>query len=66
MASNTMKVRVEQIGEVYYPQYKKFIMWCNCLKSVGYEIYESIKFDTLEDAEKYAKSLVHKVHKVEI
>ena len=66
MASNTMRVRVEQIGEVYYPQYRRLMMWSNCIKSVGYEAYESVKFDNLKDAEKYAKSLIHKVHKVEV
>ena len=66
MASNTMKVRVEQIGEVYYPQYKKFILWYDCLESIAPNMYKPIKFNNLKDAKEYAKTLIPKIHKVEI
>ena len=53
-----MKVRVEQIGELYYP-------WRNFMRIVGHEPYhETIKFDNLEEAKQYAKKFDNIIHEV--
>ena len=59
-----MKVRVEQIGELYYPQYRRMCVWRNFTKLVGPEYEVSIKFDNLEKAKQYAKKLDNVIHGV--
>ena len=63
-----MKVRVEQIGELYYPQYRRMCVWRNFTKLSDLlgQIYEvSVKFTNLEEAKQYAKkfdSIIHEVN----
>ena len=60
-----MKVRVEQIGELYYPQYRRMCVWRNFMRIVGHELYhETIKFDNLEEAKQYAKKFDNIIHEV--
>ena len=63
-----MKVRVEQIGELYYPQYRRMCVWRNfkTLASVmPGQIYEvSVKFANLEEAKQYAKKFDNVIHEV--
>ena len=63
-----MKVRVEQIGELYYPQYRRMCVWRNFKTPVSVmpgQIYEvSVKFDSLEEAIKYAKKFDKTIHEV--
>jgi len=58
------KVRVKQIGEMYYPQYRFMFVWSNFLKSTSHESSLVIKFGTLEEATEYAKGALIKVHEV--
>ena len=60
-----MKLRVEQIGEMYYPQYRRMCIWKNFYKWVGYETEEVVKFANLEEAAKYAKQFNNKIYEVE-
>ena len=61
-----MKVRVEQIGELYYPQYRRMCVWRNFKTSVSVmpgQIYEiDVKFDNLEKAKQYAKKFDNIIH----
>ena len=59
-----MKVRVEQIGEVYYPQYRRMCVWNNFRKLEGHGYEVTVKFDNLEDAIKYAKKFDNVIHEV--
>ena len=63
-----MKVRVEQIGELYYPQYRRMCVWRNFKTPASVmpgQIYEvSVKFDSLEEAIKYAKKFDNIIHEV--
>lgn len=48
-----MKVRVEQIGELYYPQYRRMCVWRNFTKLAdlpGHTYDINVKFDNLEKA----------------
>ena len=58
------KVRVKQIGEMYYPQYRFMFIWNNFLKSTSPESSTAIKFGTLKEAIMYARSTLIKVHEV--
>ncbi len=62
-----MKVRVEQIGELYYPQYRRMCVWRNFTKlsdlpGQRYEV--KVKFDNLEEAKQYAKKFDNIIHEV--
>ena len=64
-----MKVRVEQIGELYYPQYRRMCLWRNfqevsnsTMPGHTYEI--DVKFDNLEEAKQYAKKFDNVIHEV--
>ena len=63
-----MKVRVEQIGELYYPQYRRMCVWRNfktpasVIPGHTYEVV--VKFDNLEEAIKYAKKFDNVIHGV--
>ena len=59
-----MKVRVEQRGELYYPQYRRMCLWWNFTKLVGPEYEVSIKFNNLEKAKHYAKKFANVRHEV--
>jgi hypothetical protein len=62
-----MKVRVEQIGEVYYPQYRRMCVWRNFRKLAdltGHTYEIDVKFNTLEEAVKYAKQFDNVIHEV--
>ena len=62
-----MKVRVEQIGELYYPQYRRMCVWKNFTKLADLpgQIYEvSVKFDNLDDAIKYSKKYDNVIHEI--
>ena len=62
-----MKVRVEQIGELYYPQYRRMCVWRNFTKLANLleQIYEvSVKFTNLEEAKQYAKKFNNVIHEV--
>ena len=62
-----MKVRVEQIGELYYPQYRRMCLWRNFTKlaELPGQIYEvNVKFDNLEEAKQYAKKFDNIIHEV--
>ena len=63
-----MKVRVEQIGELYYPQYRRMCVWRNFKTPASVipgQIYEvSVKFANLEEAKQYAKKFANIIHEV--
>ena len=63
-----MKVRVEQIGELYYPQYRRMCVWRNFKIPASVmpgQIYEvSVKFANLEEAKQYAKKFDNVIHEV--
>ncbi len=63
-----MKVRVEQIGELYYPQYRRMCVWRNFKTPASVipgQIYEvSVKFVNLEEAKQYAKKFDNTIHEV--
>ena len=62
-----MKVRVEQIGELYYPQYRRMCLWRNFRKLAFLpEPMHNIdvKFDNLEEAKQYAKKFDNVIHEV--
>ena len=63
-----MKVRVEQIGELYYPQYRRMCVWRNfktTASTIPGQIYEvSVKFTNLEEAKQYAKKFDNIIHEV--
>lgn len=63
-----MKVRVEQIGELYYPQYRRMCVWRNFKTPASVipgQIYEvSVKFANLEEAKQYAKKFDNIIHEV--
>ena len=63
-----MKVRVEQIGELYYPQYRRMCVWRNFKTPASVmpgQIYEvSVKFANLEEAIQYAKKFDSVIHEV--
>lgn len=63
-----MKVRVEQIGELYYPQYRRMYIWRNFKTPAsvipGYTYEVSVKFDNLEKAIQYAKKFDNIIHEV--
>ena len=63
-----MKVRVEQIGELYYPQYRRMYVWRNFKTPASVipgHIYEvSVKFANLEEAKQYAKKFDKIIHEV--
>ena len=59
-----MKVRVEQIGELYYQQYRRMCLWWNFTKLLGPEYEVSIKFASLEEAKQYAKKFDNVIHEV--
>ena len=63
-----MKVRVEQIGELYYPQYRRMCLWRNFKTQVSVmlgQIYDiDVKFDSLEEAKQYAKKFDKTIHEV--
>jgi len=49
-----MKQRVKRIGGVYYAQYRRWGIWRNYEKLVGYETYTApIGFATYESANNY-------------
>ena len=58
------KVRVKQIGDMYYPQYRFMFVWHDFNKIESYGLYKVVRFNTLEKATKYAKSALIKVHEV--
>lgn len=64
-----MKVRVEQIGELYYPQYRRMCVWRNfktpasVLPGHTYDI--DVKFASLEEAKQYAKKFDNVIHEVD-
>lgn len=58
-----MKVRVKQIGELFYPQYKKIFFWENFKSLKSYDYYESVRFTRMEDALKYARNSIVTIHK---
>lgn len=63
-----MKVRVEQIGELYYPQYRRMCVWrnfrtqANVMSCHTYDI--DVEFGTLEEAKQYAKKFDKTIHEV--
>lgn len=62
-----MKVRVEQIGELYYPQYRRMCLWRNFTKllDLPVQMYNiDVKFDNLEEAKQYAKKFDNVIHEV--
>ena len=65
-----MKVRVEQIGELYYPQYRRMCLWRMCLwrnfktDSPGHTYDIDVKFGTLEEAIRYAKKFDKTIHEI--
>ncbi len=63
-----MKVRVKQIGELYYPQYRRMCVWRNFKTPASVipgQIYEvSVKFVNLEEAIQYAKKFDNIIHEV--
>ena len=63
-----MKVRVEQIGELYYPQYRRMCVWRNFKTPASVmpgQIYEvSVKFANLEEAKQYAKKFDNIIHEL--
>jgi hypothetical protein len=59
-----MKVRVEQIGELYYPQYRRMCIWRNFQKLTGPEYMVDVKFASLEEAVAYAKKFDNVIHEV--
>ena len=60
-----MKIRVEQIGELYYPQYRRMCAWKNYVKPVGHDTYEVVVFNTLDQVIDYAKSYDTKVYEID-
>ena len=61
---DAMKLRVKQIGEVYYPQYRRFFIWTNFYEDVGYDDLSLKAFATLEEAKKYANNVVVRIHPI--
>lgn len=60
-----MKVRVEQIGKLYYPQYRRMCIWRNFrIDSPGRAFDIDVKFDNLEEAKQYAKKFDKTIHEV--
>ena len=63
-----MKVRVEQIGELYYPQYRRMCVWRNFktqASSMPGQVYNiNVKFYNLEEAKQYAKKFDNVIHEV--
>ena len=62
-----MKVRVEQIGELYYPQYGRQCLWRDFTKLADLpgQIYAvNVMFDNLEEAKQYAKQFADIIHEV--
>ena len=63
-----MKQRVERIGEVYYPQYRRWFIWRTYQHAVGGTVcgivYEYVKFPTKEQAERYCLDRQHKIYKI--
>ena len=60
-----MKVRVEQIGELYYPQYRRMCLWRNFKTDSPGHMYDiDVKFTSLEEAIKYAKKFDKTIHEV--
>ena len=63
-----MKVRVEQIGELYYPQYRRMCVWRNFKTPAsalpGYIFEIDVKFGNLEKAIQYAKKFDNIIHEV--
>ena len=64
-----MKVRVEQIGELYYPQYRRMWVWRNFKEYAAApmpgHIYEvDVKRKSLEKAIQYAKKFDNIIHEV--
>ena len=60
-----MKVRVEQIGELYYPQYRRMCVWRNFKTDSPGKAYDiDVKFTCLEEAIKYAKKFDNIIHEV--
>ena len=64
-----MKVRVEQIGELYYPQYRRMCAWRNFqevsnIMTIHSKVMADVKFDNLEKAIKYAKKFDNIIHEV--
>lgn len=62
-----MKVRVQQIGELYYPQYRRMCVWRNFTKllDLPVQMYNiDVKFDNLEEAKQYAKKFDNVIHEV--
>jgi hypothetical protein len=60
-----MKYRIEQIGEVYYPQYRRWFVW-KCFEraaggSVCGVVYETIRFGSASGAMKYLNKVKHKI-----
>ena len=63
-----MKVRVEQIGELYYPQYRRMCVWKNYTRfdtHFGQGVYETVVFNTLEEATNYAKRQAAIIHEID-
>ena len=64
-----MKVRVEQIGELYYPQYRRMCLWRNFQEvsnsmTIHSKVMTDVKFDNLEKAKQYAKKFDNIIHEV--
>ena len=63
-----MKVRVEQIGELYYPQYRRMCVWRNFKTPVSVmpgQMYDiDVKFTSLEEAKQHAKKFDKTIHEV--
>ena len=63
-----MKVRVEQIGELYYPQYRRMCLWRNfktLVSTISGHTYDiDVEFTGLEEAIKYAKKFDKTIHEV--
>ena len=56
MFKKILKVRVQRIGDAYYPQYKRWVFWDYFISPIGYDSYTTIKFNNLEDATHYVCS----------
>ena len=48
-----MFVRVQRIGGVYYPQYKRLFWWNYFYSLRAYDYMEKAVFNTLEEAKEY-------------
>lgn len=64
-----MKVGVEQIGELYYPQYRRMCVWRNFQEvsnsmTIYSKVMTDVKFDNLEEAKQYANKFDNIIHEI--